>query len=113
MRTLCVTALICAAALAGAAHAQDPNASQAQELSNCAGAIAAHANLDPLTFQPGAGGEWGQALARVLEALNREEAMQGMTGRYAASAARTHWAEQPRAAREAAANQCRANYGSS
>lgn len=94
------------------AQAQSPDASQAQDLSNCAGAVAAHASLDVLAFPQGAAGEWAPVLGAILERLNQEAGVEGMTGRYAASAARGFWAEQPAAEREAAANQCRARYGS-
>ena len=86
-------------------------ASFAQDLTNCAGAIAAHAGIDVLAYPRGASGEWADVLGGIIEAMNREEGVQGMTGRYAASAARAYWAEQPRDAREAAANTCRARFG--
>jgi len=95
-----------------AAPAQAQTASSAQELSNCAGAVAAQGNLDVLTYPRGATGEWALALGAILEALNREEGVEGMTGRYAASAAKGFWAEQPAAERAAAANECRARFGS-
>ncbi|MCX7359635.1 MAG: hypothetical protein NT015_16035 [Alphaproteobacteria bacterium] len=94
------------------APAQAQNASQAQDLSNCAGAVAAVGNLDVLTFPRGATGEWSLVLGRILEALNVEEGVEGMTGRYAASAAKGFWLEQPAADRTAAANQCRARFAS-
>lgn len=102
-------AALAAAALVGT-PAQAQNASQAQELSNCAGAVAAAGDLDVLTYPRGASGEWAQLLGRILEALNREEGVEGMTGRYAASAAKGFWQEQPAADRNAAANACRARF---
>jgi hypothetical protein len=99
------------ALLACPAAAQDPSASLAQDLSNCAGAVAAVGNLDVLTYPRGASGEWSAVLGRILERLNTEPGVEGMTGRYAASAARSFWAEQPRAEREAAANACRDRFG--
>lgn len=102
-------AALAAAALVGT-PAQAQNASQAQELSNCAGAVAAAGDLDVLTYPRGASGEWAQVLGRILEALNREEGVEGMTGRYAASAAKGFWLEQPAADRNAAANACRARF---
>lgn len=89
---------------------QDPSASQAQDLSNCAGAVAAQGNIDVLTYPRGASGEWAVALGSILTRLNREPGVEGMTGRYAASAARSFWAEQPAAERAAAAEQCRSRY---
>jgi hypothetical protein len=64
-----------------------------------------------LAFPRGATGEWAPVLAAIIEALNREPGVEGMTGRYAASAARSYWAERPRSEREAAAGQCRARFG--
>jgi hypothetical protein len=86
--------------------------SDAQELSNCAGAVAAVGNLDVVNYPRGASGEWSELLGRILERLNREDGVQGMTGRYAASAAKDYWREQSAAEREATANACRARYGS-
>lgn len=101
-----------AAASLSTAPAQAQSASSAQDLSYCAGAIAAHGNLDVLTYPTGATGEWAPALGRILEALNREEGVEGMTGRYAASAAKGYWLDQPARARAAAANECRTRFGS-
>jgi len=95
--------------IAAPAHAQG---NQAQELSNCAGAVAAHARLDPINYPNGASGEWAPVLGAILEQLNRQEGVEGMTGRYAASAARQFWDEQPAAQRETTANECRARYAS-
>jgi hypothetical protein len=95
--------------LATPAHAQG---NQAQELSNCAGAVASLARLDPINYPRGASGDWAPVLGAILEQLNRQEGVEGMTGRYAASAARQFWDEQPRAQREAAANECRDRYAS-
>ncbi|WP_395644998.1 hypothetical protein [Terricaulis sp.] len=92
------------------AQTQDPNASQAQDLTNCAGAVAAYGDLDVLAYPRGASGEWPVVLGSILTRLNREPGVEGMTGRYAASAARSYWAEQPRAAQQTAATQCRARY---
>lgn len=107
-------ALIVAAALgfAGAAEAQQsPDASQAQDLSNCAGAVAAYGGFDVVSYPAGATGEWGRFLGVLIERMRTEPGIEGMTGRYAASAARSHWREQPRAAQEAEANACRARFG--
>lgn len=109
-RNALIATLAAAALLATPAHAQ--NASQAQDLSNCAGAVAAVGNLDVLTYPNGSSGEWAPVLGRILEALNREEGVEGMTGRYAASAAKGFWQEQPAAERTAAANACRTRFGS-
>lgn len=93
------------------AIAQSPEASQAQDLSNCAGAVAAVGNIDVIAYPRGAGGEWADVLGRILTRLNTEPGVEGMTGRYAASAARDFWREQPNAEREAAANRCRERFG--
>ncbi|MBX3429772.1 MAG: hypothetical protein KF779_09340 [Hyphomonadaceae bacterium] len=104
-----IIAAFAAAALSSPAQAQ--NASQAQELSNCAGAVAAVGGLDVLAYPRGASGEWSNLLGLILDRLNREEGVEGMTGRYAASAAKGFWLEQSSADRTAAANECRARYG--
>jgi hypothetical protein len=102
------TALIAAALIATPAAAQQsPEASQAQDLSICAGAVAAVGNLDIISYPAGASGEWAQLLGRILLRLNTEPGVEGMTGRYAASAAKDYWRGQPRGEREAAANRCR------
>lgn len=104
-----IIAALAAAALSTPAHAQ--NASDAQELSLCAGAVAAVGNLDVLTYPRGASGEWSNLLGIILDRLNRQEGVEGMTGRYAASASKGYWLEQPAAERTAAANQCRTRFG--
>jgi hypothetical protein len=111
-RNAMLAAVVFATLSSAPAQAQSPDASQAQDLSNCAGAVAAEGNLDVLGYPRGASGEWAPVLGRILEALNREEGVEGMTGRYAASAAKGFWAEQPAAERSAAANQCRARFAS-
>jgi hypothetical protein len=105
-------AALAAALIASPASAQDPNASQAQDLSLCAGAVAAVGNLDVVAYPRGASGEWADVLGRILDRLNREEGVEGATGRYAASAAKDYWREQSASEREAAANACRQRYGS-
>lgn len=104
-------AFITCALIAAPAAAQDPNASQAQDLSNCAGAVAATGNLDVLAHPRGASGEWAELLTRILERLNTEPGVEGIAGRYAASAAKEFWRERPAAEREAAANACRDRFG--
>lgn len=96
---------------AGVGYAQDPDASLAQDLTSCAGVIASLGNLDPRTHPRGASGEWAPVLTAVLERLNREEGVEGMTGREAARAAQHDWATQPRERREAAARECRTRFG--
>ena len=110
-RKLALAAVLGVLMFASPVKAQDGAASFAQDLTNCAGAVAAHAGIDVLAYPRGASGEWADVLGGIIEAMNREEGVQGMTGRYAASAARAYWAEQPRDAREAAANTCRARFG--
>ncbi len=101
-----------AAATVFVAPVQAQTSSSAQDLSYCAGAIAAQGNLDVLTYPRGATGEWAPVLGRILEALAREEGVEGMTGRYAASAAKGYWLEQPARERATAATECRARFGS-
>jgi hypothetical protein len=109
VRNAIIAALATVALASTPAHAQ--NASQAQELSLCAGAVAAVGNLDVLTYPRGASGEWSNLLGLILDRLNREEGVEGMTGRYAASAAKGYWLEQPAAERTTAANECRTRFG--
>lgn len=105
-------AWLLSAMLAPPAQAQQQDLSDlAQDLSSCAGAVAAVGQLNVLTYPDGASGEWAPVLGRILRQLNTEPGLEGMTGRYAASAARAYWAEQPRAARERAANACRDRFG--
>lgn len=99
--------LVMSAFLAKPAAAQDPSASLAQDLSSCAGAVAAVGNLDIVNHPQGASGEWAGVLTRILQRLSTEPGVEGMTGRYAASAAKDFWREQPAAEREAEANACR------
>jgi hypothetical protein len=110
VRRFLAAAFVSTALFAAPAAAQD--ADLAQDLSSCAGAVAAVGNLDVLTHPRGASGEWSAVLGRILARLNTEDGVEGMTGRYAASAARSFWAERPRAEREAAANRCRDRFGS-
>jgi len=93
------------------AQTPGPDASQAQDLANCAGAVAAVGGFDTLNFPRDAQGEWVLTMTAILARLNVEPGVEGMTGRYAASAARAHWAEQPAGAREAQAVQCRSRFG--
>ncbi len=111
-RKITLAALLAGALLASPSFAQQsPEASLAQDLSSCAGAVAATGNLDVVNYPQGASGEWAPLLGNILEALNHEEGVEGMTGRYAASAAKDFWREQSAARREAAANSCRARFG--
>jgi hypothetical protein len=100
--------LVASAIIATPAAAQ--TASGTQGLASCAGAVAAVGDIDVLIYPRGARGEWAAVLGRILEGLNRQEGLEGMTGRYAASAARSFWEEQPNAELEAAANACRERY---
>jgi hypothetical protein len=115
-----IVASLCLAALAvsGAAHAQRHNPAydditeQGGDLADCAGAVAAQGGLNPVTHpHDGDDGEWDALLSAILTRLHTEPGLQGMTGRYAASAARTYWAGRSRAARAAAANRCRTRFG--
>jgi len=112
LRRVLAAAVVSSALIAAPAAAQDRSASQAQDLSYCAGAVAAVGNLDILSHPQGASGEWAPVLTRILQRLNTEPGVEGMTGRYAANAAKDFWREQPRAEREAAANTCRDRFGS-
>ncbi|MGE0740446.1 MAG: hypothetical protein AB7O98_03825 [Hyphomonadaceae bacterium] len=109
-RRLAGAAIVATAVFAPFASAQD--ASQAQELANCAGAVAAIGGFDVLSFPRGAEGEWAPVMTAILAALNREPGVEGMSGRYAASAAREFWSEQPPTELDAAAQACRTRYGS-
>ena len=112
MKFIRVAAFSSVLLLAAPAHAQgDPNASLAQDLSSCAGAVAAFGNLEVVAYPNGASGEWADVLGRILARLNVEPGVEGMTGRYAASAARDFWREQSRSRQEAAANRCRERFG--
>ncbi|MBN8605907.1 MAG: hypothetical protein J0L81_03240 [Caulobacterales bacterium] len=107
--TLALAALLGASLFVTPARAQE--GSLAQDLTNCAGAVAAHAGFDVLTFPRDASGEWTPVLQRIMDAMNTEPGVEGMTGRYASSAAREFWNEQPRDAREQAAAACRTRFG--
>jgi hypothetical protein len=102
----CSVVLVAAPAVAQV----DPNASLAQDLSSCAGAVAAFGDLNVVTYPNGASGQWADVLGRILARLNVEPGVEGMTGRYAASAARAFWREQSRSRQEAAANRCRERF---
>lgn len=110
-RRFLAASLVISALTTTPASAQDLSASLAQDLSSCAGAVAAVGNLDVVTHPQGANGEWADVLTRILARLNTEPGVEGMTGRYAGSAARDFWRERPRAEREAAANRCRERFG--
>lgn len=110
-RKAIAAAFLAATLFAAPVHAQTEGPS-ISVLANCAGAIAAHADLDVLTYPRGASGAWADVLGRVLARLNTMEGVEGMTGRYAASAARSYWLEQSASERETAANQCRTRFGS-
>jgi hypothetical protein len=106
-----LAAAVLSALMAASAAAQDPGASQAQDLSYCAGAVAAAGDLDILTHPQGASGEWTPVLTRILERLSTEPGVEGITGRYAANAAKDYWRDRPSAERETAANMCRDRFG--
>jgi hypothetical protein len=107
-----LSALVVAATLLSApATAQSPDASEAQDLSYCAGAVASAGRLNILTYPQGASGEWAPVLGRILEQLNTQEWLEGYTGRVAADEAKRFWNEQPRAERDAVAQRCRESFG--
>lgn len=115
-----IAASICLAALSFSASAQaqrnnpayDEITAQGADLAECAGIVSAQAGLNPVTHpHSGVEGEWPTLLSTLLTRLHVEPGLQGMTGRYAASAARTFWQGRPRAARATAANRCRDRFG--
>jgi hypothetical protein len=114
MPKLIVHVIVAAAMLSsGVAFAQDPSVSHGQDFANCAGAVAAHTGLNIADYHPStrrrpANEGWPGVLSRILEGLNRQPGLEGMTGFEAARASRLHWAEQPRAAQQAQAETCRA-----
>jgi len=110
-RLVFAAAFLTSALTTAPASAQDPSASLAQDLSSCAGAVAAVGDLNVVTHPQNASGEWAGVLTRILQRLSTEPGVEGMTGRYAASAAKDFWRERPRAEREAAANACRDRFG--
>ena len=78
---------LCAAGAASAQYrpAYDDITETGHELANCAGAVAAREGLNPVTHAHGA-----DLLGVILARLHVEPGLQGMTGRYAASAARAY-----------------------
>jgi hypothetical protein len=67
-------------------------------------------DLDVLTYPQGASGEWAPVLQRIMDAMNtRSRALQGMTGRYAASAPLMSFGMNSRAMR-ASRGQCTCAY---
>jgi hypothetical protein len=113
LRALAASLAVAAAAAPGVAAAQDEGFSEtAQRLASCAGAVAAYGGLDVLGYPEGAAGELAPLLGAILEQLNRERGLEGMTGRDAANAARSYWAGRPRRVQEARVNDCRTRFGS-
>lgn len=108
IRVSLAAALVTALSLSLAA-AQTQSEESAQSLANCAGAISAAAGVNVLTYA----GNGDAALDAILARMNTEPGVEGMTGRYAASAARSFWAERPAAEREAEAAACRARFTAS
>src|SRR5687767_13185923 len=112
LRALAALLALAAALAPGAAGAQDEGFSErAQRLASCAGAVAAHGGLSVIEYPTGRVGEWAPLLGVILEQLNRERGLEGMTGRDAANAARSHWAGRSRAAQEARVVDCRTRFG--
>lgn len=113
MNALKIAAAAAALALATPAAAQipSPEASQIQDLTYCAGAIAALQGLNLLQPQNNPPGEWTTALGVILARLNHEPGVEGMTGRVAADDARLYWQHQSRARQERQARQCRDRFG--
>ena len=98
--------------LAASAEAQTPRReSLAQDLSSCAGAVAAEADINVLTYAPGGSHELSPLLDAILARLNVEPGVEGMTGRYAAADARRFWADQSARRRQAAVTRCRTRFG--
>ena len=113
LKAAVAAAALSALAFTAPADAQipSPEASQIQDLTYCAGAIAALHGLNLLEPQTNPPGEWTTVLGAVLARLNREPGVEGYTGRVAADDARLYWREQSRARQERQANQCRTRFG--
>jgi len=114
-RCLLAAALLTSALSAAPAAAQDPSASQAQDLANCAGAVSAASGVliesvypsgRPIAVAYG----WPAILNTIAERLSREPGLEGATGLVAAQAAHSHWSEQPRDQARQAAEECRVRY---
>ncbi len=108
-----IFAALAAAALITPAHAQ--NASQAQELSNCAGAVSAFSGIRVETVYPSGRPQaveygWPAILSAISHRLSREPGVEGATGLVAAQAARSYWVTQPRTEQGRVAEECRAQF---
>lgn len=110
-----LAALLAFAALAApssvAAQGDEGFSERAQRLASCAGAVAAYSGFNVLEYPVGAEGDFAPLLGVILEQLNRERGLEGMTGRDAANAARSYWAGRSRASQEARINDCRTRFG--
>lgn len=112
LRALAAFLALAAALAPGAAAAQEEGFSErADRLASCAGAVAAYGGYNVLEYPTGAVGDLAPLLGAILEQLNGERGLEGMTGRDAANAARSYWAGRPRAAQEARIVDCRTRFG--
>jgi hypothetical protein len=82
----------------------------AAELTDCAGALAAAGNLDPMA-DPSKATPEENAYFVVLALMDKEPGLEGAEGRKAAVAAKAIWAERPPAERAARAGACLARFG--
>jgi hypothetical protein len=81
------------------------------ELADCAGAIAALADIDVAAY-PERDGDWENLFGAILALTDKEAPFpNGQTARQAIEARRVAWSEQPRATVEARANVCQARFG--
>jgi hypothetical protein len=112
-RALAASLALAALAVPGGAAAQEDEgfSERAQRLASCAGAVAAYSGFNVLEYPAGAEGDLAPLLGAILEQLNRERGLEGMTGRDAANAARAYWAGRSRSALEARISDCRTRFG--
>lgn len=79
-------------------------------LVDCAGAIAAEGNVDPLV-DPSTGTPAENALWTVLALMDKEPGLAGQAGREAAAEAKTRWLAKPAAERTARSSACVKQFG--
>lgn len=79
-------------------------------LVDCAGAIAAEGNVDPLV-EPSTGAREENALWTVLALMDKEPGLFGMVGRQAAAQSKTVWQAKAAPERTARAVECMQRFG--
>jgi hypothetical protein len=79
-------------------------------LVDCAGAIAAEGNVDPL-IEPSTGTREENALWTVLALMDKEPGLFGMAGRQAAAESKAAWQMKPDMERMARAAECIQRFG--